>query len=362
MTACSVRTLQPNPVTKVGAEIEATPTEKCIDTLAGVDYPNVVRSIPNDIWIGLFADTFGDAIPLVESELSKGRVGVRVNLLWSDSHQYGEKDLQKVVSQSRRLNLICAKYPKRVEIAPFTEHNVVRPEKYLEAVRANAPNCSYPVNTPWNGSLVTSDKFKNEIHGTAHANPNVLAGGWNYSDDGTNSVDTDVKAQFARRAGADRFCLWHPRLNKKWSMKDTTPRNQRKALPTVDFMQSLVYLFTPKGPVSIPKGWLPKSHADNHGPGPGGIPDPKGDKLLIISPLRFEQRDNKGKVSGYKPIVLKRSGKVLGELKYYGTFDGGGYRYYAPQMGYKYGAAVEIWLGGKYYGVFNGGFRAGSFR
>lgn len=293
-----------------------------------------------------FARVFGDFYPVAKKQLEKGRECLRINLLWSDSHSYSDKDLKFVASESRRYNALCAAFPDRhIEIAPLTEHNLASPDKFLSVVKANAPNCGKPVNTPWKGALTRNPAYKNEVHNPSHAKPNIPGVGYNYSDDGTNSVDSDTKATQAKFADAEMLCVWHPRLNLKWSMKDSTPRPERKALPSPDVLRSLTYLFTEKGPVSLPKKWTLKSHAEKHGPA-----DTKGDKLLIISPLRGNE------------IVLKRGGQRIGGLTYYGPFDGGGYRYYAPQFGYKYGPAAEVWFAGKKYGIVNPGFRAGSFR
>lgn len=362
LTSCGlIKKNRPADLEFRAATLSVTAQNKCIDTLGAAKYPGVLRAIPNDICIGAFARTFGDFFPVARSELAAGRACMRINLIWSDSHAYGDKDLKFVQSESKRYNALCAQYPDRkIEIAPFTEHKLARPDKYLEAVRANAPNCSFAVNTPWTGAYTSNSQFKNEIHGT-HGKPNIQGVSWNFSHDGTNSVDRDIKKDLSTYSGASTFCVWHPRLNLKWSMADTTPRPERKAKPTADFLRSLAYLFTPKGPVSLPPKWIVKSHSENHGPDPvTGAPDSKGDKLLIISPVKVTYKEN-GKTK-VRPIILKRGGLEIGRLTYYGSFQGGGWRYYAPQMGYKYGPNAEVWIHTKNYGVINGGFRAGTFR
>lgn len=308
-----------------------------IDTLAGAKYPKVVRSIPNTLAVGFFAETFGDAFPVVQRELESGRCKIRVHLLWSDSHSFGDRDIPKIRKLARKYQALAARFPGRVEISPFCEHNLSAPDKYLDIVAAEAPAASI-VNTPWKGAI--SRKYKNEVHGD-HKAPN---GVYNYSYDGTSATDANVEADKAKHSRADIFFIWSPRLNLKWSMKDATPRPQRKAIPSPEYIDSLEYLAGPKGETSIPKNWLVKSHAERH-----EASDTKGDKLLIISPLKSAQ------------ITLKRGGKVVATLPYYGPFDGGGHRFYAKAMGFQIGV-VEVWQEGKKFGVVNCGFRDPTFR
>lgn len=316
----------------------------CIDTLAAAQYGGQLKHIPLDYAIGGFANTFGDFFPVAKKELQRGRKYIRVNLLWSDSHSFGDKDLKPAIKEARRYQSLCTAYPDRtIELSPFTEHNLSNPDKLLDVIQANAPNCKI-INSPWRGKL--SSKYKNEVHGD-HAKP---SGRYNYSYDGKNAVDSNVTNDLKTHSGADIFCIWHPRLNLKWSMKDPAGRPQRlkeakDRRPNKKLLQSLVYLFTGKGETSIPGKWLVKSHAEKHEKG-----DLKGDKLLIISPVKG------------KAVQLKRSGKNVGKLNYYGTFDGGGYRYYAPKFGYQYGKDLDVFIGQKKYGVINGGFRDGYFR
>lgn len=328
-------------------DLVIAPTPRpCVDTLAAAKFPGVLSAIPKNYAIGGFAKAFGDFFPVAKKELEAGREYIRVNLIWSDSHTYGDKDNKTIISEARRYQILCAQYPDRtIELAPFTEHNVKDPSKYLNLAQANAPNCKI-INSPWKGGIST--KYKNEIHGDGRTvNPP-----YNYSYDGTNSVDSNFVADLQKHSKADIFCAWNPRLNLKWSMKDTTPRDQRKALPSKEMLKSLVYLFTPKGEFNIPGKWLVKSHAEKH-----NATDTKGDKLLIISPIR--QLDSKKKPL---PIILKRGGQKVVTLPYYGTYDGGGYRYYASGWGYQYGATLAVTIGNKQYGTINGGFRGPTFR
>lgn len=317
----------------------------CLDVLAGAQYKKeILESVSNDVVIGLFDHTFGDSFPVAKAFLEQGGRGVRTNFLWSDNHEYGDKDIGRITKIADKYEPLCRRFPGKVEVVPFTEHNLKNPDKYLHIVQKRAPSCTV-VNTPWKGAF--SKEFKNEIHGD-HKKPN---GRYNYSFDGTNSVDEDVEKYKKEHSNADIFCVWHPRFNLRYRMKDGASRPQRikeakDRKPTKDFIHSMEYLFTSKGNTSIPKNWLPKSHAEKH-----DANDKKGDKLLIISPIKT------GKI-----ILKDNDSKMTFKLPYYGPFAGGGYRYYANDFGFKYGPNLEVWANNKKYGVINGGFRDGSFR
>lgn len=310
-----------------------------LDLLGAAKYQKeAVAGLPKGWALGGFDNSFGDFLPVAKSALINGCPHVRIQMLWSDSHSFGDSDIPRIKRIAEKWERVAKAYPRSViELSPFCEHNLKNPDKYLDIVQNSAPSCSI-VNTPWKGSL--SRKYKNEIHGD-HSKP---GGSYNYSYDGTNCVDSDVTADKAKHAGCEVFFFWHVRFNLKWSMKDKTPRPLRSAKPSKDLIKSVVYLARDKGPVSVPRKWLIKSHAEKH-----DADDLKGDKLLIITPERASE------------IVLKRDGKVIARLKYYGTFDGGGFRHYAKTMGFKIGQ-VEIWIGNKKFGSCDCGFRDPTFR
>lgn len=317
---------------------------KCLDTLAAAQYGQELRHLPVEFGIRGFAKKeFGDFFPVAKAELARGRPWVGVNLLWSDTHQFGDKDLAFVKKEAQRYQPLCKQYPGKIELATFTEHNLTNPDKYHDEVQKVAPDCGI-INSVWKGAF--SKKYRNEVHGN-HARP---PGRYNYSFDGTNSVDSNVVKYLQNHYQAEVFCMWHPRLNLRYRMKDTANRAQRvkeakERSPDKNMLLSLAYLFTPPGPINIPKNWLIKSHAEKH-----DANDAKGDKLLIISPVKAPS------------ITLKRFGASIATLPYYGVFDGGGYRYYWNRFGYTAGANLDVLIGKKNYGTINGGFRAGNFR
>lgn len=343
ISSCSTKP-KPVQIQDLSRVLTTSAQTPCVDTLGAAKYPDEVRVIPLNFGIGVFAKTFGDAFPLVKKELERGRKYIRVNLLWSDAHSYGDKDIPAITKESKRYQILCANFPDRkIELAPFTEHNIKNAEKYLNIVQANAPNCGV-VNSVWQGGFTKNPKYKNEVHGT-HAKPNVPGVKYNYSYDGTDATNSNIVAMLESHKGAELFCVWHPRNNGKWSMKDATPRDQRKAWPNGDMLKSEVYLFTNKGNTQVPRNWIIKSHAEKH-----NATDTKGDKLLIISPVRSNS------------IVLKRDNQKIATLPLYGSYEGGGWRYYASVMGFKLGPALEMFINNVKYGLINGGFRDGTYR
>ena len=311
-----------------------------LDLLGGARYKRVaLAGLPAGWALGGFAETFGDFYSVADGALKRGCPHVRVHLLWSDSHFFGDADIPKIRRLSRKYNQLAHKYPAAtIEISPFCEHNLSNPDKYLDIVQDEAPLC-FPVNTPWRGK--ESQKYKNEHHGTE------AKGGarYNFSFDGDDCTNADVEKLKQTHKNADVFFFWAPRFNLKWSMKDDTPRPKRTAKPSTEYVQSIVYLASDKGETDIPRDWLIKSHAEKH-----SASDTKGDKLLIIASQKADL------------IQLKRGKKVIDTLRYYGPFDGGGYRYYSTRFGFRSGANLEMWIKKKKYGVCNGGFRSAPYR
>lgn len=321
-----------------------------LDLLGGAKFKKeFVQS--SEFALGIFAETFGDAYPVVEAAIKAGCKLIRVQLLWSDSHSFGDKDIPKIKKLAAKYNQLANKYPATdIRLSPFCEYGPLQRgiDYYCDIAQLAAPSCSI-VATPWTGK--PSSKYINEIHGD-HAKP---AGRYQYSFDGTECTNADVEAYKKKYADAEVFFMWSARFNLKWSMKDTTPRPQRKAFPTGEYIQSIAYLFTDKGETQLPKNWLVKSHAEKH-----DAQDKKGDKLLIISPIKVNE------------IILKtKSGKILDKLPYYGSFDGGGYRYYSAQMGFKIALQahklgnpnqVGVWIKNNCVAVVNPGFRDGNYR
>lgn len=329
---------------KTGLRNRGKKMNQGLDLLGGATYTNEVAKFAKSYAIGIFAEAFGDGFKTAEEALKAGCKILRVQLIWSDSHSFGDKDIKKIKKLAKKYNELANKYPATdVRLSPFCEHNISNPDKYLDITQQAAPSCLI-VNTPWKGGF--SKRYINEIHGD-HAKPQ---GRYHYSFDGTEVTNEDVESYKKKYGDAEVFFMWTSRFNLRWSEKDKTSRPQRikeskVRKPSSEFIESIAYLFTDKGVTQIPKGTIIKSHAERH-----QAVDAKGDKLLIIYPKKTNS------------LILKRNGKEVGKLNYYGSFDGGGFRYYAPKMGFNYGANLDVYDGKNKVGVINGGFRDGKFR
>lgn len=332
----------------IGAANALAEYRPCLDTLAGAQYSKELETIPNHIGIGLFAETFGDAYKVVEKELKRGREVVRVNLLWSDTHSFNSKSLTKAKNLTKKYQTLCKQYPGKLEINPFTEHNLKNPDPWLDQLQS-LTTCRI-INNPWKGNL--SKKYKNEVHGShAKPGPQYLKNGYNYSCDGTNCFDINFPQMIQKHSQADMVCHWAPWNNLRYRSGDTTPRAQRikeakQRKPGKRELESQIYQFTPRSPTKFTKVIkLAKSHADKH-----DASDQKGNKLLLISTVKTDK------------IELKRQKKKVCTLQYYGPYDGGGHRYYGKVFGFECGKDLDIEVNGKKEGTLDAGFRCCNFR
>ncbi len=323
-----------------------------LDLLGLAKYPRI--NIPDNFALGVFANTFGDSLPAVERIVSKGKCPlVRVHLLWSDSHSYGNADLRKITSEARRVQVLAEKYPSvKWEVSPFCEHNLQSPGTYLDRCKRAAPACTI-VNSVFRGAL--AGHYKNEVHGLGHF---PTRGPWNYSFDGNSAVDCDVTAIKKAATSADVFFFWGAQFNGKRSDSDKTPREDRKAWPSQELVDSYAFLATERGKVIIPQNTLWKSHSENS----NTPPLQKEMKPVLITP----ERDNEAVL-----ITVKGRKELLRFSRDAIPFIDGRSRYYAKEWGYKLAQKAiaaegsptcEIWIGAKRVARLNPGFRGPSFR
>lgn len=324
-----------------------------LDFLGLPKYAEVAKDEFPEGWaLGAFAVTFGDAYKAVEAIVATGRCPlVRMQLLWSDSHTFGDSNIPEVKKLAAKYNQMAAKYPNvKFELSPFCEHNLKNPDKYLDITKLAAPLCR-PVNTPWKGAFST--KYKNESHGK-NSTPK---GARNFSFDGYMCVDSDIEDYKKKHASAEVFFFWTSQFNGKKNDKDNTPRPQRKAWPTSELIDSVIYLHRSRGKTGVPKKYIWKSHADQH----ETPPESRALKPVLISPV---------KASKYE--LVASNGQVVASLKYYGTYEGGLYRYYLMQYGYQVSEKARriqggdpvcsLRVNGKVVGWVNPAYRDGTYR
>ena len=323
-----------------------------LDLLGLARYPkdvvsDLARQWPRGWWLGVFSDVdgFGDARANAKRILEGGRVGgVRVQGAWRDNHNFSDLSATDVLGDSGRWNVVASEF-KGVpfEYSFACEHTISSPDRFHDLV-ATRPLLT-PVNVPWTGGM--SRKYKNEIHGTKPA----LRGKYNFSFDGTDAVNSDMAAFRKRHRKSQVFYLWTPQFNGRMNTKDATPRPQRKAWPSIELIESVIYLANKVGPVKLPSRFLWKTHAEQH-----NVPPAKRElKPVLICPVKVDE------------FELRRNGRKVAELQYYDTFVDGRYRYYLNEWGYQFSQRAknelfDLVADGKVYGKVNPAFRAGEFK
>lgn len=306
------------------------------------------KAFPTGFALGVFADTFSDSRKAVRALLKTGKTPrVRVHLLWKDSHNYNDGDIKKAVRVAKKWKALIAEFLHiDWQISGACEHkkDAAWCHKMAAAILEVLPGVTY-VNTPMaGGALIKGGNIINEVHGAHSAKP---SGKYNFSYDGEACVDSNVEAAKEKYKSAETFWFWDARCNGKYESKDTTPRPKRTGWPDAKLIKSWAVLSRPRGECFLPnRNTFLKSHAENDGKG-----DLKAEKNCLISPIKTSK------------FEYRRNGKVIATLRYFGTFDGGGYRYYSAKMGWQISTTpVELWADGKKYGTLNPAFRFNVYR
>ena len=298
-----------------------------LDLLGSARYPDVaVREFPDKWAFGVFfnVDGFGLAIPVLQSIAKTGRAPIiRVQLMWKDNHQFSEKDFPEIVKRAKRVNRMAARY-KGIQffVSGACEHNLRKDAaaELARRCRAAAPLCTY-VNSPshhFGGQYInlSGPMVINECHG--HEAPPT--GRYFYSFDGTGCVDSNVPEMMAKHAKAEVFFFWTYQFNLLKNDNDSTKRKDRKAVPTSDLIDSVVYLHRPKGKASLPRKWLAKSHSDQHS---APVPEPRALKPVYIVPPKAPRLE-----------LVADNGQVVAVSGARQPFADGRWRYYFDQFGY----------------------------
>ena len=315
------------------------------------------REFPAGWWLGCFSGTFGDSRKAVEGVVATGRVkGVRVHLSWSDQHSFPENTFPAIANEAAKWRALVKKYPQvQWRLSGACEHTLKPDEaqKLCNLVRQACPEAEY-VNSPWQGKGATLPGVINEVH-SSHAKP--VKGRYHFSWDGDSCVDGDMTAAKSLHADAEVHFLWGPQANLRRTTKDATPRDQRKAAPTSNLIDSWIALSRDRGDVRLPKDWLLKTHADQH----SVPPEPRALKPVFIIPVK-----------GKRIELVAENGQVVAVSSGPQAFADGRHRYYIPDFGHIVAdkarrvqggkPVVKVRVDGKVYGTCNPAFRQGSFR
>jgi len=323
-----------------------------LDLLGAARYKKTALQNQPRAWgFGIFAevDGFGKAYDLIKQVDSFGLPFIRVQMMWKDDHRFSQGDVKIVEARARQLANLGLKTKLYVSPCCENELNAAQFQPFADVVAKHLPNAEI-VNSPNKGKGHVSSKYINEYH---HEKPR--GGRFAFSYDGANCVDSNVEADKAAYANAEYFMFWNSQCNGRRNLEDKTPRARRTFWPTAKQIDSWIFLHRAKGTVKPPKGIM-KSHGDQHTNPPSG----KDQKPVYIFPERL------------KEVVLKaQNGQVVDTARYFGPFQGGGFRYYFSQWGFELaqkatrisGTPVcKLFKDKKEVGTINPAFREGVWR
>lgn len=328
-----------------------------IDYLGGARYKGaILKAHRPGLGAGFFSklDGFGDALPVADALAASGKCPwIRLHAMWKDGHGYTRADFPAIVKEARRIQALAAKHPDiQWAISGACEHklNAKDAGDLANLVKMAAPSCVY-VNTPMEGGAFLPGE-RNEIH--AKLNPgHSPVPNFDFSFDGQPCTDRDVEAFKAGYSKANVFYMWDARLNNQWEYGDSVPRPEREGMADEKFIRSLNALCDPCGQVHLPKGYLWKSHAENHGNG-----DARAEHPVFICPDKAA-----------KAQLIAENGKLVAELPYYGTY-GPRFRYYGRTWGFEMARTAialsgkplcQIKVGKKVVGIVNPAFRLNEY-
>lgn len=250
-----------------------------LDFLGGAKYPDIIKSTPKNVGIGIFWEEFGNAKGLIASLATAGYKYIRVQGIWN-KHIFGSGQETKAIEIAKQLNKIAAQSPScLIEYSPYCEHkkDEAYMTKLLDKIQLNAPKLRL-VNSPISGGQWTK-KYKNEIHPDSKP-AGMPSGAYNFSYDGTNCVDSDVEKYKQLYGNAEGFFYWVPQFNLHKSMKKEDGA-KRDALPTKDLVKSVLFIAqNTKANVKLQDGWISKSHSDQH----SAPTDSRAGKVVLVGP------------------------------------------------------------------------------
>lgn len=328
-----------------------------LDHLGGAKYADLaLREHPSGWAFGIFYDTFGNSLSLIDKVAKSGRAPIiRVHGIWKDDHRFSRKDFTEAVKKAQNLEKLARANPNcDFRYSPFCEHNLNAADmnEAFRLIRLAAPSLGL-VNTPLHNNKTIIDDAINEFHGAEKKPRNCKR--FQFSFDGKPAEDSDVETFKANYKNSEVFFLWSPRFNGRWEDIDKTPRPQRRGWPDSDLVDSIIYLASMRGDLKLSRDHLFKSHSENK-----GKKDPRAEKPVYICPVKARSVE-----------LVARNGQVVDILKYYGVFTDGRHRYYSTTYGYQTSEKarriqgdplVQVKINNKFYGVVNPAFRFGGFR
>lgn len=327
-----------------------------------------IAAHPQGWALGCFARTFGDALPNVRKFLQSGKVpAFRLQAWWHNGHEMPSIDWLK--KELPRWEALARQFPSVKFYISFAceyrSKDKAKILKCLNLVKQLCPSC-IPVQTPEGGSS-TVPGFIIEKHGKDAA----VKAGQIASTDGHDIYNIDASSWMEKNAQAEITFLWGARFNLRDATLPMPPPPDRTASPGVNYIQSIVRLAFPKGPMPTPifqgevipvkKPLLYKTHGED---APG---DAKRDnRPLIMLPKKTPFVE-----------VVTFAGQSIGKFMYFGGYPNGTHRFYSGLPGglnlYGFEIAERLkqisgyeWgyfkQGKKFYGPVNFAFRRGYFQ
>ena len=333
-----------------------------LDVLGAAKFPSIaLRNWPSGFACGVFADTFGNVWGFVDKLAASGKCPlIKINGPWTN-HLYVPALHDKAIFQALEKTLFAAKKHPRVKFtfAPVCENDNTSADytKLLERCLNFGGSLVQPINSRGTRGRDLPG-FMSEVHG----NTPVPPGEYQYSYDGTSTVDSDVEKDKAKHSRARVLFFWHPAFNLKYKtalsadkhepkhviINDSAPPKLRNCKPTPELIKSLERLGSPiKGTPKLGRREIWKSHADrNNTP-----PESREYKPVFITPLsapRVELRD------GDRVVAVSQGRRKFVDDRFVYRFD---------RFGFEMSdIVVDIYANGKKIGSVNPAFRAGDFR
>lgn len=330
-----------------------------LDHLGIAKYGKLAAGEHPDGWaLGAFTNVFGNALPAVELVLKTGRCPrVRLHLAWADDHK--SFDLRAIEREAKRVGEFFKRFPlidRRVSGGCEHTWDLKTASKVRSLVMRHMPSGVEYVNTPLLKGVKKGALLPDCINETHGSDARPLKGRFDFSFDGDNAVDSNITKLKRDLASAETFYIWNSQCNGRLTTEDKTPRPQRRAFPTSRYIDSWIALSgDSEGPL-LPRGWLIKSHADQH----QVPPEPRAGKPVCIFPVKAREVE-----------FVADNGQVVAKALFGGSFSGGGFRYYCSDWGYLISekakriqghAKLRVRMDGKVYGTCHLTFRQGGFR
>jgi hypothetical protein len=151
---------------------------------------------------------------------------MRLHGLWLDSHNFTEAEIPIAVREAKRVAKFAEAFPDiKIYFSPWLEHRASSAlwTKCRKACRKVLPKQIKIVSSG------PCDKGIEEIHGSSRK----PRGKYIYSYDGKDILTSNVTADKRTYSDAILFMGWTHSLNLRRTLRDTTPREDRKCFPTV---------------------------------------------------------------------------------------------------------------------------------